>query len=396
MSLNGVCPNCSSVGMSAFYEVNDVPVHSVLLLPTREEALGYPKGDIALGFCQSCGFISNLAFDPMVHEYSSRYESTQAFSPTFNAFARRLAARLIERYDLHDKDIVEIGCGQGEFLTLLCELGGNRGVGFDPAYASGGSASEASDRITFIKDFYSEEYAEYESDFVCCKMTLEHIQQTADFVSTLRRSIGDRPNTVVFFQVPDVTRILRELAFWDIYYEHCSYFSPASLAHLFRKCGFSVIDLWKDYDDQYLMIEARPGAARDVGSGIRQDDRQNLAREVAHFSQNCGKALEKWQEYFQKAREDGRRVTIWGAGSKAVAFLTTLDLKDEIEYVVDINPRKHGTYLAGSGQQTVAPGFLLEYRPDFVIVMNPVYRQEIERELRRMGVTAQLTTVAGR
>jgi SAM-dependent methyltransferase len=396
MSPCGACPNCGSEGMSVFYEVNGVPVHSVLLLPTREEALGYPRGDIALGFCQSCGFISNLVFDPLVHEYSSRYESTQAFSPTYNAFARRLAAHLIERYDLHDKDIIEIGCGQGEFLTLLCELGGNRGVGFDPAYVSGGDPSEVSDRITFVKDFYSEEYAEYASDFVCCKMTLEHIQQTADFVSTLRRSIGDRPNTVVFFQVPDVTRILRQLAFWDIYYEHCSYFSPASLVHLFRKCGFAVVDLWKDYDDQYLMIEAQPAGARDVSSWIRQDDRQALARDVAHFSDNFGKALARWREYFQKAREDGRRVAIWGGGSKAVSFLTTLNLKDDIEYVVDINPRKHGTYLAGSGQQMVAPGFLQDYSPDLVLVMNPVYREEVVRELRWMGVTAQLTTVEDR
>lgn len=394
MSSNRVCPNCGSVGMSVFYEVNDVPVHSVLLLPTREEALRYPKGDIALGFCQSCGFISNLAFDPGLHEYSSRYESTQAFSPTFNAFARRLATRLIKRYDLHDKDIIEIGCGQGEFLTLLCELGGNRGVGFDPAYASDGSASEASDRITFIKDFYSEEYAEYESDFVCCKMTLEHIQQTADFVTTLRRSIGDGRNTIVFFQVPDVTRILRELAFWDIYYEHCSYLSPASLAHLFRECGFSVIDLWKDYDDQYLMIEARPGVTKEMPSQISQEDTQGLAQEVAYFSQNYGHALQKWQDYFCKVREDGRRVAIWGGGSKAVSFLTTLDLKDEIEYVVDINPRKRGTYLAGSGQQTVTPDFLLQHKPDVVIVMNPMYRQEIDQDLNRMGLTTELITVA--
>lgn len=396
MSFYGVCPNCGSAGMSVFYEVRDVPVHSVLLLPTREEALQYPKGDIVLGFCPICGFISNLAFDPSLHEYSSRYESTQMFSPTFDAFARRLAAHLIERYDLHDKDIVEIGCGQGEFLTLLCELGGNRGVGFDPAYAGGGSASQSSGRTTFVRDFYSEQYAEYESDFVCCKMTLEHIQQTADFLGTLRRSIGDRPTTVVFFQVPDVTRILRELAFWDIYYEHCSYFSPASLVYLFREGGFSVIDVWRDYDDQYLMIEARPQGARDTPSQIRQQATQDLAGEVTYFSRNCGRALDEWRDYLCRAEQDGRRGAIWGGGSKAVSFLTTLDIRDEIKCVVDINPRKHGTYLAGSGHQTVAPAVLQEYRPDFVIVMNPVYRQEIERELRRMGVTAQLTTVLDR
>ena len=128
------CPACGRPSMRRFYDVRNVPVHSVLLMDTPEEAIGYPRGDIALGFCEGCGFIANLAFDPGMHEYSAKYEETQGFSSTFSAFHRGLASRLIEKHGLHGKDIIEIGCGKGEFLTMLCEMGNNRGVGFDPAY----------------------------------------------------------------------------------------------------------------------------------------------------------------------------------------------------------------------------------------------------------------------
>jgi SAM-dependent methyltransferase len=390
MSANTVCSNCGAVGMSVLYELERVPVHSVLLLPTREEALNYPKGDIVLGFCQTCGFISNLAFDPSLHEYSSRYDPTQAFSSTFNAFAHRLARRLIDQYDLHGKDIIEIGCGQGEFLTLLCELGGNRGVGFDPAYVDRRRESPAQNRITFIKDFYSERYADYHGDFFCCQMTLEHIQHTADFVSMVRRSLEDQPNTVVFFQVPDVTRILHELAFWDIYYEHCSYFSLGSLARLFRKCGFDVINLAKEYDGQYLMIEARPGEGQGEPFWEEEDGLEDLARDVADFSENYPHKLDAWRCDLQRIYRTGRRAVIWGAGSKGVAFLTTLNIQDEIPYAVDLNPYKHGMYMAGTGQEIVAPEFLRECRPDVVVVMNPIYCDEIQQDLDRMGVAAEL------
>jgi SAM-dependent methyltransferase len=389
MSANHVCPNCGSVEMSVFYELESVPVHSVLLLPTREEALNYPKGDIALGFCQACGFISNVAFDPSLHEYSSRYEATQAFSPTFSAFAHRLARRLIDQYDLHGKDLIEIGCGQGEFLTLLCELGGNRGVGFDPAYVSERSESQAEDRITFVKDFYSERYADYEGDFVCCKMTLEHIQHTADFVSTVRRSLGDQSKAIVFFQVPDVRRILREVAFWDIYYEHCSYFSLGSLARLFRQCGFEVMNLAREYDGQYLVIEARAGDGKDGALLEQEDDLEELAQEVAYFSEHYPPKLEAWRRDLQRIRQTGRRAVIWGGGSKGVAFLTTLRIENEIEYAVDINPYKHGTYMAGAGQEIVGPEFLREYRPDVVIVMNPIYEGEIRQLIGGLGLTPE-------
>jgi SAM-dependent methyltransferase len=379
--------------MSVFYEVKGVPVHSVLLMPAREIALSYPQGDMVLGFCAPCGFIANLAFDPALHEYSANYEETQGFSPTFNAFHRRLAAHLIERYDLHGKNIIEIGCGKGEFLSLLCELGGNHGVGFDPAYVSERNKSAAKERITFIDAFYSEKYAGYYGDLVCCKMTLEHIPNTADFVRMVRRTVGNRSDTIVFFQVPDVVRILRDLGFWDIYYEHCSYFSLGSLARLFRHCGFTVVDLWKDYGDQYLMIEARPNDGKPTSILPQENDLEELASLVAYFSQNYRRQWRRWQGRLHEIGQNGQRAVLWGSGSKAVAFLTTLKIHDEIEYLVDINPHRQGTYIAGSGQQIVAPDFLREYKPDVVIAMNPIYRNEIQRALNTMGLNPELQTV---
>ncbi|RIK12087.1 MAG: SAM-dependent methyltransferase, partial [Anaerolineae bacterium] len=260
-SVDHVCPACRSIGMSVFYEVKNVPVNSVLLVMNREEALNFQTGDIALAVCPACGFISNIAFDEALTQYTARYEATQGYSPTFNKFHEALARDLIERYDLHGKDIIEIGCDKGDFITMLCEMSDNRGIGFDPAYVPGRHPSSAADRLTFIPDFYSEKYTDYAADFICCKMTLEHIPDVGDFIDTVRRSIGDKPDTVVFFQIPNGRYVLCDVAFWDIYYEHCSYFTKGSLARLFRANGFEVKDLWTVYDDQYLMIEARPAEA---------------------------------------------------------------------------------------------------------------------------------------
>jgi hypothetical protein len=61
--------------------------------------------------------------------------------------------------------------------------------------------------------------------------------------------------------------------------------------------------------------------------------------------------------------------------------------------VVDINPRKHGMYVPGSGQQIVPPEFLKEYRPDAVIVMNSIYRNEIRSWTTALGVDATCISV---
>jgi len=381
------CTSCNSARISPFYEKRGVPVHSVLLFPSRDEAINYVRGDIVLVFCQECGFISNVAFNPDLHEYSARYEETQGFSPTFNAFSQKLASSLMEKYDLRNKDILEIGCGKGEFLTLLCKMGRNRGVGFDPAYVSERQKSDAEEGARFIKDFYSEKYSHYKADFICCKMTLEHIYETAEFVTMVRSSIEDRLDTVVFFQIPEVTRILRDCAFEDIYYEHCSYFSPGSLGRLFRRCDFHVMGLETDYDGQYLMIDTIPCKGTPSPPLPEEDDLQKLTALVEGFPEKLKKKTTKWKDLIKRIQADGKCAVLWGSGSKAVSFLTTLDVRDEIEFVVDINPYRQGTYMAGTGHEIVAPEFLKEYRPHVVIIMNAVYKDEISGDVAKMGLS---------
>ena len=389
-----LCPSCRTGAMEIFHTCAWVPANSCILLASPEEAVAYPRGDIRLGFCPECGFISNTAFDLTLIEYSERYEETQGFSQTFNAFHRDLAARLTDRYDLYDKNIIEIGCGKGEFLLLLCELGGNRGVGFDPGFREERIHSPAAERVRFIKDFYSERYAAYQGDFVCCKMTLEHIQPTADFLGAVRNAIGGRTDTIVFFQIPEATRIVRDCAFEDIYYEHCSYFTPGSLARLFRYCGFEVLNLATEYDDQYLTIEARPVASPVSQSPLPvEHDIESLRGYVREFPGKFEAKRNQWRERLAEFAARGRKVVLWGSGSKGVAFLTTLNAGEEIAYVVDINPYRQGHYMSGTGRQIVGPDFLRDYRPDVVIIMNPVYCREIGNQLRQLGLNPELMTL---
>jgi SAM-dependent methyltransferase len=388
------CPNCQSQGMQSFYAVDNIPVHSCLLMPTREEAINYPTGQLHLGFCPSCGFVGNTAFDPQVHEYSARYEETQGFSPTFNTFARRLAQDLVDKHKLGpEHTVLEIGCGKGEFLVLMCELGGCKGIGLDPGYRPERTQSEAADRIEFIVDFYGPKFAHLTADFICCRHTLEHIAPTHAFMTDLRKTIGDRTDTVVFFELPDVMRELKEGAFWDLYYEHCTYFSAGSLARLFRQTGFDVTELDVVYAGQYLLITALPAPGPTPPSLPLENDLLELRERIAAFPAVTSAIINHWKSYVDANAARGRKIVLWGSGSKGVSFLTTLRIGDEVEYVVDINPFRQGKFMPGTGQQIVGPDFLAASKPDCVIVMNPVYVDEIRQDLEARGLHPELVAV---
>lgn len=378
--------------MRIFYEIEGVPTNSCILLDTVEAAKGYPLGSIRLGFCDACGFIFNTAFDLRKTEYSARYEETQAFSGAFNRFHKALAERLIVKHGLRGKDVVEVGCGKGEFLMLLAELGSNRGIGIDPGVHTERITGPAADRVRFIADFYSEKYASLKVDFLACKMTLEHIPEPERFVGTIRRSLGDQTQAVVFFQIPDATRILRECAFEDIYYEHCAYFSPGSLGRLFRGVGFDVLDLDIEYGGQYLTMEARPhecGAAPSRPLAL-ESDLDEMRKLVLAFPERCKRKHTEWRCRLDAAKRAGRTVVLWGSTSKAVSFLTTLALDDHVSFVTDINPYRHNHFMAKTGHRIVPPRELAEIRPDLVIVMNAIYDQEVRRQLAELDLRPEV------
>lgn len=389
------CPNCGAPDAQVFHRVAGVPVNSCLLFTDRGRAESLAQGDIDLAFCPRCAFVFNAAWRPGATTYTELYEETQVFSPTFTVFQRQLAEGLIRRHGLYGKEIVEIGCGKGAFLSLMCELGGNSGVGYDPSFVPERSTAGTAN-ITFRREYFSEATDQSPPDFVCCRMTLEHISETRRFIEAVRRIASTERGTVVYFQVPDVRRILTEGAFWDVYYEHCSYFSPASLECLFRIAGFDVLSVTSGYDDQYVAIEARPAEHPKMPHAVAEKTAlEDLAAKVAAFSDAAARGAAEWGARIHDAASAGARVVLWGSGSKAVAFLSTVNVGNDIGYLVDINPHRWGKFVPGTGKAIVSPEFLSRYRPDLVIAANPIYRQEIAADLDRYGCKDALLCALG-
>jgi SAM-dependent methyltransferase len=380
------CPVCGSIEVSSFFEVSDMPIHIGILWPSELQARGCPRGDIKLAFCRSCGFIWNTAFDPTLLEYSERYDNSLHYSPSFQEYAHSLAESLIERYNIRNKNVIEIGCGKGDFLALLCELGGNQCVGFDPSYEEQPSHRRLANQLTFVKDFYSESYASYEADLICCRYVFEHIPQPAEFLSMVRRTIGDRVNTVVYFEVPNVSLILRDLSVWDIIYEHCSYFCSSALVKVFKSCGFTVRSVAGAFGGQFLHIEALPSNEAAGPREATAEDVSWVANAVTSFADNYSRRIVTWQEKLKQIASASQRVVVWGAGAKGVSFMNMLKVQTQIGYVVDINPQKQGMHVAGTGHEIVPPKFLQEYGPDAVIIMNPIYEEEINKTIVELGL----------
>lgn len=373
------CPICDSTATIKFATIGHVPVFCNLLWESREQAVNAAIGNISLRFCRTCGHVYNGVFDPDRLRYGPKYETSLYYSPTFQDYSVDLAEKLVRKYDLHDKDVIEIGCGKGDFLYLLAQMGNNRCLGFDPSYDPRRNDQEhQAHHISVVQDYYSERHSIYPADFVVCRQMLEHVADPRGFMKMIRRAVQGRDNTVVFVEVPNVMFTLKEFGIWDLIYEHYSYFTPPSLIHLFLGAGFLPLDVTESFGGQYLCIEGKPFESKGGDDVI---DRPLSVDEVEHhvrgFLHMYTKKISKWEHELESMHLSGIQPVLWGAGSKGITFLNVMKCKGIIDVVIDINPHKQGLYVPGTGQRVASPDILTEITPEAVIVMNPLYIPEI-------------------
>lgn len=386
---HGACPACGAA-TAPFFEQQGLAAGSSVVLESREAALAFPKGDVRLAYCAGCGFVGNLAFDPHLAEVAARHEDSQAFSATYVDYMTGMAASLVERHGLRGRRIVEVGCGQGEFLAALCRLGDNEGVGFDPVFDASRGVLEGLRARGESREYQPEGL---EADLVCTKMTLEHIPAVGPFVASLARGLRNTSGATVQVQVPESGRILRECAFEDVYYEHCSYFTPGSLARLFRAQGIWVDRVEISYGGQHLTIEGHPSSDAHRQQPLPEEEPPHEIRRLAEqFTALHQQRVAHWQQALAQRAHKGP-VALWGSGSKAVSFMKSLGIQQRIHQVVDINPHRQGRYIACTGQRIMAPAELTTVRPATIIIMNPVYRTEIAAMLQDLGLEAELLTL---
>ena len=385
------CPSCGSSDCDAFHETEGVPADSRLLLSSREEAIAVPRGDVALAFCRACGLVFNAAFDPGLVDQATINQEPWADSYVFRGFQERLADQLIERYALHDKDLLDIGCGRGEFLALLCELGANHGIGIDPD-APESALSRLGVNVTFRREPFGEHTVIGPTDLVYSRTLLDRLADPARFLGLLRRAASLRKDARLFLQAGNFVRTLRHYAFWEIHYQQCCYFSAGTLHRLLRAQGFTIDDIWADFDGQYLLADVRPATNGTTQSHAREivETVTDLAWLVTHFARELREKQVMWCEILGEIAQAGNRIAIWGAGSRSVSFLTTLAIGDEVSYVVDLSPGRQGKYTPGTGHRIVAPDVMAAARPDVVIVVNSVFAFEIQELLTKAGCAPTL------
>lgn len=373
------CPVCASTALQPFFAQDGLPALCNALWSNRTDAEAAARGDVRLAVCTDCGMITNTTFDASAFGYSPQYENSLHFSLAFQDFASGVAERLVRQYDLYGVDIVEIGPGGGDFLAMLCQLGDNRGMGYDPSHEPR-RAPDLDPRVTIVgREFPSD--GTPRGRLVCARHVLEHVPEPGSLLAAMSRVLDD--GGVAYLEVPDGWYLVDRVALWDVIYEHCHHFTAPALRHLAGAAEMRLLDFGTAFGNQFLWADAVPGAPSTDSPDPGCVDA--IVARAMRFGERSTALLADAAETVSELAADGP-VVLWGAGSKGVTFLNMVEAASEVRGAVDINPHKCGRYVPVSGHQVVAPADLLDDPPATAIVLNPVYVGEIGRHLSELGL----------
>lgn len=287
------------------------------------------------------GLIFNNSFDPSKAVYNRHYNNDQSASAEFLNHMMSVKNILKKHFK---KSIVEIGCGKGQFLEIL-QNDGFDVFGFDPSYEG--------HNPNITKEFFDFETNIKETDFIL-RHVLEHIPKPSDFLNRIKPKTG-----LVYIEVPCFEWIIENNAWYDITGEHVNYFTLESLQNLFDKIeesGFL-------FQGQYIYV---------IG------DLANLKNVPNEHTTDL---IFKGNVDFKSIFKDKKNIVVWGAAGKGITFCYQAFLNGfEPKMLIDINEKKWGLFVPGSGLEISKPSDIQKLVPEqtVILVANKVYLNEVK------------------
>jgi len=344
--------NCSACNSTEFQTILDLGVVPLAgYFPSEGELDKESKYPLKLVVCKKCKLVqTDSMINPKLLFEDYRYLSSIGLSKHFE----KVASMLDDKYDIKDKDILEIGCNDGVLLKPLSDLGANA-VGIDPAKNVVKIAKDKGLKVH--NGYFSYEDLEYyhdifenRFDLVLSNNTLAHIIDIRDIVKGVNHVL--KPTGDFIFEVHYLKSLIEGNQWDNIYHEHIYYYSITALNNMFKSYGMTITD--------FEEIPIHSGSIRVTVRNSKLDlpkkiiDRIELESDticnldyLGQYSEDVKKHISDFNKTLNELQVEN--VGGYGASGRANMFCNVTGLtEDNIDFIVDESPERCGRYIANT------------------------------------------------
>lgn len=305
--------------------------------------------------CKGCGLIQ---FDCNPVEYYKDVIRSGGFSTTMVNLRKSQYEHLIETYHLQGKKFIEVGCGQGEFLSVLNDF---------PVEAYGIENKEDLVDLAVSKGLKVEKQFMLDENTVLDKAPFdvflsfnffEHQPDPNGMLQGIYNNLTE--DGMGLITVPSLEYILENDGYYELIRDHLVYYTFDTLEFVLNKNGFEVLE--------------KEMVNRDTLSVIV---RKKKLTDVSKIKSSFNTIDREINGYIHSVTASGRKMAIWGASHQGFTLASTLDLGGKVECIIDSAPFKQGRYAPASHIPIISPDEAKKRDLDAIIIMAPGYTNEI-------------------
>lgn len=382
------CRLCGSQNLQLVLALAPTPIADDYVSAERlEEKQEYFPLDLAL--CRDCGHTQILdAVNPelLFRNYTYRTSVSLGLVEHF----RKVADGLIAQLQIGPGSfVVEIGSNDGSNLRFFQDRGATV-LGIDPARDIAAAATASG--IETIPEFFTPELAgrirreRGPATLVIANNVFAHADALGAIADGIRMVLAS--DGVFVSEVSYMVDIVEKMLFDTLYHEHLCYHAVRPFEHFFRLHGMRLFDVER--------IPTKGGSIRGfaqrddglrpvapvVGELMAMEERMQFgeAETFLAYAAKIDALKQGLLAHLAKLRGEGKTIAGYGASATVTTLLHHFDLGGKLDFIVDDNAVKQGTFSPGQHIPVLAPTALAERRPDYVVILAWAYAEPIVRK----------------
>lgn len=387
-----ICRFCKTTLKHEFIDLINSPASNSFL---KSDQLNEPETFFPLKVytCHKCFLVQIDEYKKSNAIFDGNYAYFSSYSKSWLTHSKKYTDFMVERFKF-DKDslVTEIASNDGYLLQYFKEKNIPT-LGIEPTVNTAEVAR--SKGIETITDFFGVSLATKlveqgrKADLLLGNNVLAHVPNILDFVSGMKILLND--HGIITMEFPHLVQLIENNQFDTIYHEHFSYLSFYTVKQIFESVGLEMFDAEE--------ISTHGGSLRiyakhkdDVSKVISPNVLQLLNKEISigidkldyydGFQERALGVKLELLDFLIKQKLAGKKVAAYGAAAKGNTLLNFCGIKsDLIDFVVDANPHKQNQFLPGSHIPVVAERYLIESKPDFIIIFPWNLIEELTHQL---------------
>jgi len=388
------CRFCKEKLTNIFVDLDTAPLSNAFL---KKEMLNNSekKYPLCAYVCSNCFLVQLPEFEKPENIFED-YAYFSSYSSTWLHHAKNYVDMIVKKNSLNEKDlIIEIASNDGYLLQFFKEKNIPM-LGIEPAENVAKVAKEKG--IQTITKFFSVNTANELkkngklANLIIANNVLAHVPDLNNFVKGLKILL--KPKGIITIEFPHILQLIEKNQFDTIYHEHFSYFSLLTAQKIFTFHGFTIFDVEEISTHGgslriYIKhIENDKISIDDSISILLEKEKQYGLESIStytDFIKNVEEIKKKLQEFFNDAKNSGKKIVCYGAAAKGNTLLNYCKIDSNyIDYVVDQSPYKQGLFLPGTHIPIKNPNEIQITKPDYLIIIPWNLKDEIMEQMKHI------------